>query len=74
MSKIPKVIYKNGFLRVRLPNGGLLPETKLQIENSADQKGQCMVTVSFLCDLDLKEEPVYNFAMAGEEIKAILHK
>ena len=53
---LPKLIYDDGFLRVRLPSGELLPETTIKIENEADQKGQCFITVSFLCDIDLNDK------------------
>ncbi|MCP5006091.1 MAG: hypothetical protein GY941_19450 [Planctomycetes bacterium] len=56
MYKKPKLIFKDGFLRILLPSGEMLPETELKIDNSAEQNGECFVTVSFLCDLHLKEK------------------
>ncbi len=53
--EIPKLIYKNGYLRVLLPNGEMLPETSLTVDNDCTQTNQALVTVQFLCEIDLKE-------------------
>jgi len=65
MKDLPKIIVdKQGFLRIKLPSGEMLPEVKLNIENSmssmyADGRVEmnsrhCYVTVKFLCEHDLK--------------------
>ena len=64
MKPIPKlVVDENGYIRVKLPSGEMLPEVDLIIENSIDSTSvekrernnkQCFVTVKFLCEHDLK--------------------
>ncbi len=70
----PKVIYKNGFLRVLLPSGEMLPETELKISNDVEQKGKALVTVTFECDLDLTEKSNVVFEIKGTTLKEILDK
>ena len=64
MKPLPKlVVDENGYLRVKFPNGEMLPEVELVIENSINstevEEGvrnnkQCIVTLKFLCEHDLK--------------------
>lgn len=56
MKELPKLVFDGKYLRVKLPTGELLPETELKIDNNVDHQNRYLVTVSFFCDLDLKEK------------------
>lgn len=60
-TELPKIVVgENGFLRIKLPSGEMLPETSLKIENEVCEDPRsntlCVVTVSFLAEHDLKNK------------------
>ncbi len=64
--KLLKVVYREGFLRVLLPSGELLPhEVDIKIEQDVDEKHNCMVTVTFLAELDLIPERPDKVVITG---------
>ena len=54
MGNIPQVVYKDGYLMIKLANGEFLPETELRIVNKVGQEDMCSVTVTFEAKLNLK--------------------
>lgn len=57
------IIDERGYLRVQLPDGNLLPETSLTIENTAGGNPKtCLVTVTFEATHDLKNNEVSTTA------------
>lgn len=54
MENLPEVLYKDGYLRIKLANGEFLPETELRIVNTVGQEDICTVTVTFAAKLNLK--------------------
>ena len=59
--ELPKVIVdQKGYLRIQFPDGQMLPEVDLKIQNQLSKNDkeptQCVVTATFICEHNLKNK------------------
>lgn len=59
MKELPQIVVdEKGYLRVKTPDGYVIPDCDLSIVNGVnpDNPNNCMVTVTFLCKHNLKNK------------------